>query len=37
VPMSAKVAGWSYAQLCIYLLSIAALDREIPGLYTETA
>lgn len=35
VPMSAKVAGMSYEQLCVYLLSIAALDREIPGLFPE--
>lgn len=26
VPMSAKVAGLSYEQLCVYLLSIASLD-----------
>ncbi len=26
VPMSAKVAGLSYAQLCVYLLTTAALD-----------
>ncbi|HEX5372796.1 MAG TPA: D-alanine--D-alanine ligase [Aquabacterium sp.] len=35
VPMSAKVAGLSYEQLCVYLLSHAALDRVIPGMYPE--
>ncbi len=37
VPMSAQVAGWSYAQLCVYLLSIAGLDRIIPGLFPQEA
>ena len=32
VPMSARVAGLSYEQLCLYLLANAALDRVIPGL-----
>jgi D-alanine-D-alanine ligase len=30
VPMSAKVAGLSYEQLCVYLLTTAALDRVLP-------
>jgi D-alanine-D-alanine ligase len=30
VPMSAKVAGLSYEQLCLYLISHAALDRVFP-------
>ncbi|HIV69615.1 MAG TPA: D-alanine--D-alanine ligase [Candidatus Aquabacterium excrementipullorum] len=33
VPMSARVAGLSYEQLCVHLLTTAALDREIPGMY----
>ena len=32
VPISARAAGLSYEQLCVYLLSIAALDNTAPGL-----
>ncbi len=35
VPMSAKAAGLSYEQLCLYLVSIAALDRVLPGMYPD--
>jgi D-alanine-D-alanine ligase len=28
VPMSAKVAGLSYEQLCVHLLASATLDRN---------
>jgi len=35
VPMSAAVAGLSYEELCVYLLSIASLDRVIPGMYPD--
>lgn len=35
VPMAAKVAGLSYEQLCLYLLSIASLDRFLPGMYPD--
>lgn len=31
VPMSARAAGLSYEQLCVHLLTTAALDRVIPG------
>jgi D-alanine-D-alanine ligase len=37
VPMSAKAAGLSYEQLCLYLLSHAALDRVLPGFYPDKA
>ncbi|MFN5177073.1 D-alanine--D-alanine ligase [Limnohabitans sp.] len=31
VPMSARAAGMSYEDLCVHLLSQAALDHSIPG------
>jgi D-alanine-D-alanine ligase len=37
VPMSARAAGLSYPDLCIYLLSIAALDGGKSALGTKTA